>query len=347
VTNLMLASSDPVDHVLPHRIGGKLFDVPITFSDPMKIINIEPHTTYFTNHMLMTLVAAALMIAFFPMLGRRYAAMLAGGPDRTVPTGFANLIESMMQFVRENVARPVLGVHTDRFIPYLWTIFFYVLTCNLLGMIPFDAIVGIVSGGKLQHIGGTATANIMITAGLASLAFIVVHGSGMRQVYLELVAGTYGHHHHDEEHGEPHAPAHGRSQVVAAVAAPVLYVWNFAPHVLAPERVTGLGSLFLVLADLAMWALLLVLEFIGSIIKHFALAIRLFANMVAGHVVLATILGMAAGLKGALMVAGGGAVVVMGSAALGCLELFVAFLQAYIFTFLSTLFLGAAIAPEH
>jgi F-type H+-transporting ATPase subunit a len=97
--------------------------------------------------------------------------------------------------------------------------------------------------------------------------------------------------------------------------------------------------------------LLLVLELVGYCIKHAVLALRLLANMVAGHMVLLGILGLAFGASGALLfdgqptwLWGGTAVVsVVASALFSCLELFVAFLQAYIFTFLSALFIGAAI----
>ena len=76
----------------------------------------------------------------------------------------------MMQFIRNDAARPVLADKTDRFLPFLWTVFFYILICNLLGMIPLDSIIYLISGGSLKHIGGTATGNIMITAGLALCA---------------------------------------------------------------------------------------------------------------------------------------------------------------------------------
>ena len=99
--------------------------------------------------------------------------------------------------------------------------------------------------------------------------------------------------------------------------------------------------------DAVMWVILLLLEFIGALIKPFALCIRLFANMIAGHIVLATIVGLILAFRGFAMQAGGGLFVAAGGAALSCLDLFVAFLQAYIFVFLTTLFIGASVAPEH
>lgn len=360
---LALLASDPMDHVLPHRFGEAIVHWPVEWTSPLNILTFTPHDTYFTNHILMSIVAMAIMLLLFPRLGRRYAALATRGSQPEVPTGFAGAMEFAMAFIRDNVARPVLGERTDRFMPFLWTMFFYILLCNLLGMIPLDAIIGTISVGRLQHVGGTATGNIMITAGLACCSFLMIHFSGAREVYGALVAGTYGHHqggdedhaHHGEGHGHgAHASAHahatasgGLPPVAAAVAAPLLYAWNFAPHVFAPKQIDGIGAALLCLADIVMWAILLALEALGAIIKAFALSIRLFANMVAGHVVLASILALVAGFKGFAMSAGGGLIVVLGCAALSCLELFVAFLQAYIFTFLTTLFIGASVSPEH
>ena len=365
MTTFLLASHDPADHVLPHKFGDKLFHWDINFQAPLNLFKIGPHDTYFTNHLLMTLVAAAIMLLIFPRLGRRYAAMTARSAEESVPHGFTNALEFTLQFIRNDVVRPILGDKTDRFMPFLWTVFFYILICNLLGMIPLDSIVKLASGGKLEHVGGVATGNIMITAGLAFCAFIMSHFSGAKQVYLELVAGTYGHHHEpDEEHalhgeghsyGLAHAPEHGheptsrgKPPATAAMAAPFLYIWNFAPHVFAPDKVTGIGSSLLWVIDLIMWAFLLALEAIGAVIKPFALSIRLFANMVAGHVVLASILALIFVFSGSVAMNWGvGVIAATGSAALSLLELFVACLQAYIFTFLTALFIGASVSPEH
>ncbi len=363
----LLAAGDPMSHVLPHNLVEKpLFHVPVDLKSPfIDLFHIQPHDTYFTNHLLMSLVGAAILLAFFPLLGRKYAAMAAGGPEQLVPRGFSNLIEAVMQFIRNEVVRPVLEEKTDRFMPFLWTLFFYILICNLLGMIPLGEIIGALTGGKVQHFGGTATGNIMITAGLAFVTFITIHFSGAKEVYRQLVDGTYGHHHehdenhalhgeghsyglaHDAEHPAPHSTDAGKSPAVAAIMAPLLYVWNFAPHVFMPEKIAGPMDFLLVIADVFMWAILLLLEGIGALVKPFALAIRLFANMVAGHVVLASILALALTLSTTMQKSTVGVAVVIGCAALSCLELFVAFLQAYVFVFLSTLFIAASVSPEH
>ena len=129
----------------------------------------------------------------------------------------------------------------------------------------------------------------------------------------------------------------------AAVLAVPLYFWNFAPHPFKP----GPGeSPIMWIPDILVWALLLVLELVGALIKPFALMIRLFANMIAGHIVLAVLVGLIPlGLTGAALAVG--IPVSLLSAMIRLLELFVVFLQAYIFTFLTTLFIASAVAPEH
>ena len=94
-----------------------------------------------------------------------------------------------------------------------------------------------------------------------------------------------------------------------------------------------------------LWSLMFVIEVAGLFIRHVVLAIRLFANMFAGHVVIAVILGFIAMAPGALFYPVAGASV-FGLIAISLLELFVAFLQAYIFTFLSALFIGSAVHPH-
>ena len=129
----------------------------------------------------------------------------------------------------------------------------------------------------------------------------------------------------------------------AALMAIPLYFWNFAPHPFKP----GPGqSAVMWVPDVLMWGLLLGLELIGAVIKPFALMVRLFANMIAGHIVLAALVLLIPVGFGGLSLAVGAPVTVL-SLVIRMLELFVAFLQAYIFTFLATLFIAGAVAPEH
>jgi len=258
----LLAADSPLDHVVEH---------PIAQFGPV----------VFTNHMLMVLEAAAVLLIVLPLAVRRQA---------LVPRGLYSFVEAICQFLREELARPLLGKHVDRYIQYLWTTFFFILACNLLGMLPTESLVTLLSLGRLKHLGGTATANIYVTGTLAALALVMIHVSGARQQGV------------------------------------LSYLKNFIPHVPWP-----------------LIPFMYVLEFAGALIKPFALAIRLFANMLAGHTVLAALLLLALASR-SYAVAG---VTVLGCAALSLLELFVAFLQAYIFTFLTALFLSTAVHPEH
>lgn len=361
---LMLASGSAEEHVLPHRYFDLLpFNVGNWLHwDSIWLLNIDfgPKTFQFTNHLIMAVVAAVLCYLLFPWVARQYA---RNGGTPAAPRGAVNLVEAVLEALRRDIVRPVLKERTDQYMPFLWTLFFFILFCNLLGMIPLDSIFYLLTGGSVAHLGGTATANMGITGGLAICAFLMIHASGTREVYRQLVAGTYGHHGHDDEHhAEPrghehhaghdahggHAhPSHRMPPAQAAILAFPLYVWNFAPHVFKPPPGTGpVASAVLTVADVLMWLVLLLLELLGAVIKPFVLMVRLFANMVAGHLVLATILGLITAASGWMYwVVGLSAG--LGCVALSCLELFVAFLQAYIFMFLTTLFLSMSVAPEH
>jgi F-type H+-transporting ATPase subunit a len=358
---MILAAHDPVDHVLPH-VFFRLWPSNLNFGQseiPLLGFPLSKEF-YFTNQLLMTLVAALLCLLIFPRLARAYA---KAGAEPQAPRGLMmNLLEALLQFIREEVARPVLKHRTDRFMPFLWTLFFFILFCNLLGMIPLADIIRLISGGRLEGVGGTATGNIAITGGLALCAFITIHASGVVEVFHGLRDGTFGHHHGDEhagsesgaEHGAAHgAPGHeahgaGMGAGPAALLALPLYIWNFAPHVFKPPPGTKpVAATILNIVDFPMWVFLLALELIGAVIKPFALMIRLFANMIAGHIVLASILFLIFATKSVVMGYTVGAISSLGCVALNCLELFVAFLQAYIFVFLTTLFISMAVAPEH
>jgi F-type H+-transporting ATPase subunit a len=196
------------------------------------------------------------------------------------------MIEAMLLFIRDDVARPAIGGHAaDQFLPYLWTVFFFVLFSNLLGMIPG---------------GASPTGNINVTAVLALMTFATVIMAGVKEL------GFVG------------------------------YWVGIVPHLDVP----GVLKPFL-------WGLMFFIEVAGLLIRHIVLAVRLFANMFAGHVVLAVILGFILMAYNNLWVFGLVAPVSIGGViCLSLLELFVAFLQAYIFTFLSALFIGAAVHPH-
>jgi F0F1-type ATP synthase membrane subunit a len=373
--HLLLAVEDPLDDVLPH-----------TFFNFLGL--------HVNNQMIMAGVAAILMLLIFPRLFSK--------PESSAPTGAKNFFESILEFLRVEVFRPALKEHTDQFLPFLWTLFFFILFCNVLGCIPFASIFELITGGHVTHLGGAATGGISTTAALAIAAFFFIHGQGIDTIARALMNGTYGQHHdHHDEHtadgghgheaavdlehargdalpadvpanfkaiGDPtkhytddrHLTSHQAIEAAAAhsidnavgkmtplqaiIMAIPYYLWNFAPHPFRPKE--GEPKIMW-LADIPMFGMLLILELFGALVKPFALCMRLFANMVAGHVLLAVLIGLIIGIPAIAMQLTVGIPVALLDLAIQLLEVFVAFLQAYIFTFLTTLFLASAVAPEH
>ena len=235
----------------------------------------------FTNHMLMVSLSALLLMVVLPLAIFRV---------RVVPRGFYNLIETICVFLRDDVARPFLKDRTDRYIGVLWSLFFFILTLNLMGIVPLDKFVWLVTGIEHNHIGGAATGNIWVTGALASFAFVLFHLAGIRQKGLGKYLATLS----------PKVP------------------WPLMPFMFA-------------------------MELLSSFVRLFSLAIRLFANILAGHILLGVLLGFIVMFK-TFMVAGAS---IVGTTLMSLLEIFVAFLQAYIFTFLTTIFIGFAISEDH
>ncbi len=232
-----------------------------------------------TRFMVMELLAAILIAAIIIPLARHIA-------RHPITRGrFLNAFEVLVLFIRDSVARPTIGGHdADKYLPYLWTVFFFVLFNNLLGMIPG---------------GASATGNVNVTAVLAISTFVVVLIAGMK------------------------------------ASGPIGFWLDLVPSLDVPKIIKP-----------PMWLLMFLIEIAGLFIRHLVLCIRLFANMLAGHIVLAVILGFILAVSGGVwyVVA---PVSIAGVVALSLLELLVAFLQAYIFVFLSALFIGSAAHPHH
>ena len=272
---LPLAADNPLTHVKDHwhYVGG----VPVI-----------------SNHIIMLVIAAIIMLAVFIPLAKRYRE-----DKEVVPTGKANFFEAIMLYLRDEVVRPVLGHATDTYIPLLWTLFFFILFNNIIGLLPLEPIQRAAFNGlglDWDPIYGTATANIYVTAALGLVAFVVIQFAGIKANGL----GGYLHH-------------------------------------------------FLGGAPLYMAPIIVPVELMGMVIKPAALAIRLMANMTGGHLLLAVLLILAVGAfenVGAVGGAGVTVVVILGSVAIMVLEVFVAFLQAYIFMFLVALFIGLLVVHE-
>ncbi len=277
-----MMASNPLSHVIQHPL--------VTREAEKGLLTPNGEITLLSDQISMIILAGLLLSLFFPPLFRRFR-NAEGDIDRLVPTGFGNGIEAVCQYLRKEVAEPVLEGHTDRFIKYLWSVFFFVLTMNLLGLVPFGVVTKLFG----THIGGTATANIWVTATLAICTLVMMVVNGLR-------IGKMG------------------------------FIAHFCP-----------GPLWLA-------PILVPVEIVGLFAKVFALTVRLFANMVAGHVMLAVLLSFILG-AGTAMGAGAGfgvaIPVVLGSVALTMLEIFVSLLQAYIFTFLTALFIGQSVNVHH
>jgi len=249
----------------------------------------EPVFGFFqvTKFKILLLIAAVIVAVSAIYLSRS----IKGG---RLPKGkYANFLEVLLLYVRDNIARPNLGDQADRFLPFLWTTFLFILTCNLLGMIP-------------APLGGSPTASIAVTAGLALVSCIAINFNGIR------ANGVVG------------------------------YVKGFwMPIDLKGGVIVSL--------------ILFVIEFLGVFVRSAVLAIRLFANMYGGHVALAVLLSFIitaakVGQENGYLwwlhpVVSFGAVAIC--IALSCLELFVAFLQAFVFTLLTALFMGMATHAGH
>lgn len=258
----------------------------------------------FTMHSVTLLVASALTVLVMLYVAK---AVQTGadseGAGSYVPKGrLAQMIETICVFIRDEVVRPQLGSATDRFIPFIWTLFFFILFNNVLGLIPLLDLQHIIGGLAIGDthwavVGGTATGNIAVTGALALVAFFVIQINGIRSSGLD----------------------------------------GWAKH-------------FLGGAPLYLAPIMVPVELMGLIIKPSALAVRLFANMVAGHTLLATIMifsGMGLGGLGLAYGAPIALISLIAGIAIYFLEIFVAFLQAFIFMFLTVIFIAQLMHHHH
>jgi F-type H+-transporting ATPase subunit a len=298
----------------PHKIVMKLMGKPVDSIMGFQI----------TKYMVLTVVAGLLTLWFFRALSKRVASgEAAKGP-------WWNFWETVFLFLRDDVVRPTIGggheahgeyvseagllptatphqeiqqFHShgepnhlnangtltagheaDRFLPFIASCFFFILFCNLLGMIPWL---------------GSPTGSYSVTAPLAITAFAVVIMTGMKAM------GPLGY---------------WKSLVPAVDLPPAM------KPVLVP--------------------LIWLIEFLGLLIKHSVLAIRLFANIMAGHTVLGVLLAFIAGAGGTALFFPVLVGSVFGQVAISGLELLFAFIQAYVFAFLATVFIGMAMHPH-
>jgi F-type H+-transporting ATPase subunit a len=273
--------ADAKDFITPHITDSHTLDFPclrpgfvceyeLPRWDPIHIgrfaLDISP-----TRHVVMLWIAAGLCILTTLLALRAHNKRTATGK---APAGFGNGLEALVLYLRNEVVLPNVGAHGNGYVPYLLTLFFFILFANLLGLVPY---------------GATATGNISVTATLAIVTFIVVEIAGMK--------------------------AQGKAYINTIV---------FWPHEMSLPL------------KLFISPILTPIELLGKFTKPFALAIRLFANMTAGHVVLLALISLIFTFARWAIVP----IPVAMALAISLLELFVAFLQAFIFTLLSSVFIG-------
>ena len=231
-----------------------------------------------TKHVVFMILAAFLVFVSMWYGGRQIERRHREGKG---PRGFGGAVEALVLWVRNDVAVANIGHGGERFAPYILTLFFFILYCNLLGLLPW---------------GAAATGNIAVTAALALTAFLTIEISGM------VTLGAKGY---------------------------------MKTIVMVPPGMKGAGAVIMAM-------IMTPVELIGKMVKPFALTLRLFANMTAGHFVILVRLGLIFVFGTAPPLIKG--VVVVGSVGLTlfmmCLELLVAFLQAYIFALLTSVFIG-------
>ena len=230
-----------------------------------------------TKNVLSLFISLAILLVIFISVAKAYTRR-AG----QAPTGMQNLLEPIILFVRDDVAKSAIGEHKyQKYMPYLLTAFFFIFLNNLMGLVPFFP-----GGANL-------TGNIAVTLVLALIIFVIVTINGNK---------------------------------------------NYWGHILAMPGVPK-------------WVLLILtpVEILGMFLKPFVLMIRLFANITAGHIIALSFFSLIF-VFGETSAGAGYGVSVMSLAftvSMTMLELLVAFIQAYVFTFLSAMYIGAALEEHH
>ncbi|MFA6259887.1 MAG: F0F1 ATP synthase subunit A [Bacteroidia bacterium] len=242
--------------------------------------SVDEHASFYdlsiTKNVASMFMAVAILFLLVFSTVRQYRKN-----GKKAPRGIASLIEMMVVFIRDDVAKPSIGPKYEKFMPFLLTIFSFILINNAFGLIPFFP------GGA------NVTGNIAVTMVLAIFTFVITSFNGNKSY------------------------------------------WG---HIFLPPGVPKV-----------LWILLVPIEIIGMFNKPIVLMIRLFANITAGHIIILGFFSLIF-IFGAMNSALGLGVSVFSVAFttfMNFLELLVAFLQAYVFTLLSSLYFGAAVEEHH
>ena len=274
---------DIKEMILHHLADSKEWETPfgVVHLPQFEPVHLGPVALDFsiTKHVLFMMIAALLTIIMMMYAAAKAKREHAGGAERG-PKGTTNVVEAMILFIRDEVVMKNIGHGGEKFAPFIVTLFFFILFCNALGLVPW---------------GASPTGNVSVTLALALLTFIVVEIAGMRALGF----GGY--------------------------MKTIIY-W---PH----DMPLGL--------KIPMTFIMSPVELLGKFTKPFALTMRLYANMTAGHAVVLALTGLAvmAALAGGAFIGIAVAPVIMATAIM-ILEIGVAFLQAYVFAMLSAVFIG-------
>ncbi|MFH1765192.1 MAG: F0F1 ATP synthase subunit A [Gemmatimonadota bacterium] len=229
-----------------------------------------------TKHVVFMALAAIIICLVFIYVAR---AVQRTSGERS-PSGMANAMEAMIIYFRDEIVRRNIGHGADGYTPFILTLFFFILTMNLLGLVPW---------------GSSPTGNIMVTGALAVVSLVAIEISGF------VTLGPAGY------------------------AKTIFY---------APKGMGPVGTAI-------MLVIMTPVELVGKLAKPFALMVRLFANMTAGHTVILSLIGLIFVFGNLPIGRWGIAAGSVGMAvAMMMLEIFVAFLQAYIFAMLTSVFIG-------
>lgn len=241
--------------------------------------NYDPSVKVYDFSLTRNVVQMILALTIFVVIMLRIAKRYKSGTGVTsAPKGSQSLLEPVITFVRDEVAKPNLGHKYEKYLPYLLTVFFFILINNIFGLIPGSANV---------------TGNIAFTAVLGLISFVVIMFSSNK------------------------------------------HYWG---HIFNPPGV-----------PIGVKLILVPVEFLSVFIKPFALIIRLFANMVAGHIIIICLISLIF-IAGQLNTAAGWGASPFSIAFtvfIYMIEVLVAFLQAFIFTMLTAVFIGQAFEGEH
>jgi F-type H+-transporting ATPase subunit a len=299
---IVASAGNPVTHAVPHAISDEVLRVDVGGGDiPALNIYDGVYRFFITNHLMMSLVSAVMVVLVFWFVSRRVRVKGNDLSSYQTRGRVSQLFETMCSFIRDEVVRPNLHGLTDKYIYYVWTIFFFVLFANVLGLIPIGSIAYMFTGDPHHtHLGGTATGNLSLNIVLALGSFIAIIYIGIKETGAKAFFSHFN-------------PIGWDDPAMLAIGIPLYF-----------------------------------LEWLGLCIKCVVLAMRLFGTMMAGHLVIAAFIGLifmaressnGLGYGVQLAVVGGGIVLTL-------LELFICFLQAFIFTFLTVLFISL-VATHH